>query len=188
MNAKVARDLMVPLEEYPLVDSSATLLDAVVRLDESRRAMDPARQPYQAVLVADETGAIVGKLGQLALLRALEPKSHVVDDLGMLDRAGVSDSVMDKVLDHYRIFQQDLSDMCLSAAALPIRNVMHPFNEHIDEGTPISSVIHHMVLWQTMSILVTRDDKPVGLVRLSDLCDAVMNQMRQVGAETDSED
>jgi hypothetical protein len=188
MSPERAGDVMVPIEEYPIVDASVTLLDAVIRLDESRRTMEGGRQPYQAVLVADKNGTIVGKLGQLALLRALEPRSHVVDDLDMLDRAGVGDSVMETVLGHSRVFQRELSEMCLSAAALPIRNVMRPINEHIDENSSISDVIHQMVLWQTMSILVTRDNQPVGLVRLSDLCDEVIKQMRLTATNTDNEE
>lgn len=188
MNAKTAKDLMVRLDEYPIVDASATVYDAIVRLDESRRSMEPGRQPYQAVLVADKNGTIVGKLGQMALLRALEPRSHVIDDLSILDRAGVGDSVMETALDHYRVFQRELSEMSLSAAALPIRNVMHPVNEHLDESTPIGEVIHQLVVWQTLSILVTQQDRPVGLIRLSDLCDEVMRRMRQANSGSDSED
>jgi hypothetical protein len=35
-----------------------------------------------------------------------------------------------------------------------------------------------MVEWKTLSVLVTEEDRPVGLVRLSDLCDAVIQEMR----------
>lgn len=187
MNATKAGDIMVPLKDYPLVDSSATVLDAVVRLDESRRTMEPGRQPYQAVLVSDSSGAIVGKLGQLSLLRALEPRSHVADDHDTLERAGVSDAVMETALGHLRTLQWELSEMCQGAASLPVRTVMHPVKEHIDIAAPLCEVIHQMVAWQTLSVLVTEDGRPVGLVRLSDVCDEVINQMRQTAPGRDDE-
>ncbi len=188
MSARKAGDIMVPIDQYPIVDSSATVLDAVVRLDESRRTMEAGRHPYQAVLVADQSGNIVGKLGQLALLRSLEPRSHFVDDQDTLDRAGVSDAIMQTALDHFSALHRGLSDMCLGAAALSVRSVMRPFREHIDVDAPICDVIHQMVVWQTLSVLVTQQDRPVGLIRLSDLCDEVMKQMRQATTRPDNED
>jgi hypothetical protein len=178
---------MLPLKEYPIVDSNATLLDAVVRLDEARQKSDPARQPFMAVLVADRAGNIVGKLGHLAILQALEPRSSVVDDLYTLDQAGVSDSIMQTALDHYRTLKHDFADLCAGAAAVPVRSVMHPFHEHIDVEASINEVIHQMVVWQTLSILVTEHDRPIGLVRLADVCDEVIRQMRGCSPNPDIE-
>jgi CBS domain-containing protein len=67
--------------------------------------------------------------------------------------------------------------MCLGAAALPVRKVMHPIGEHIQIDASIRDVIDKMVAWQTLSVLVTEKDRPVGLVRLADLCDAVIAEM-----------
>jgi len=188
MSAKKAGDIMVPIDEYPTVDSSATVLDAVVRLAESRGNSDQGRQPYQAVLVADQDGKVVGKLGQLALLRALDPRSHVVEDQDALNKAGVSDAIMQTALDHYSVLHRRLSEMCLGAAASSVRSVMHPIREHIDVDAPMCDVIHQMVVWQTLSVLVTQQGRPVGLIRLSDLCDEVMEQMQQTTTSTDAED
>ena len=179
MKNKTAKDLMVPLEEYPVVDASATVLDAVIRLDESRRNMEPGRQPFQAVLIADENNNIIGKLGQLAILKMLEPDRRVIGDLDTLHKAGVSDQIMQTALDHLRSFQYEFSEMCKGAAVMPVRQVMQPIKEHLDVDISIHEVIHWMVVWQTLSVLVTENNFPVGLVRLSDLCDAVIAEMLQ---------
>lgn len=176
MDNKTAGDLMVPLDEYPVVDASATVLDAVMLLHASRKNMESGRQPFQAVLVADKNGRIVGKLGQLAILKALEPSQKLFDQHD-LDNAGVSPSIVKAALDQMRAFQSEFPEMCKGAAASPVSAAMHPFKEHIDIGTPIREVIHTMVEWQTLSILVTENDQPVGLVRLSDLCDEVIGEM-----------
>jgi predicted transcriptional regulator len=187
MSAIKAGDIMVPLDEYPMVDSSATILDAVTRIDELRRTMEGGRNPYQAVLVTDQNGDIVGKMGQLAFLRALEPRSQIVEDQDTLDKAGVSDSVMQTALDHFSVLHRGLDEMCLGASGLPVRSVMHPFKEHIDVDASICDVIHQMVVWQTLSVLVTEQDRPVGLVRLTDLWDVVMGEMKNTTADSDSE-
>jgi signal-transduction protein with cAMP-binding, CBS, and nucleotidyltransferase domain len=178
MDNKTAGDLMVSLDEYPVIDASASVLDAVMLLDESRRKMDSGRQPFQAVLVSDEKGRIVGKLGQLAILKSLEPSRKIFDQRD-LTKAGVSESIVKAALDQMRAFQNEFSDMCRGVADSPVSSAMHPFNEHIDIAAPVREVIHYMVEWQTLSILVTENNQPVGLVRLSDLCDEVIKEMHR---------
>ena len=185
MNTKTARDLMVPLDEYPVVDSSATVLDSVVKLEQSRRNMESGRQPFQAVLVADESGRIIGKIGQLALLKSLEPNRQLFMDQDTLDKAGVSDTIIETALDHLRSFRQEFSELCRGAAALPVRKVMHPIREHINIDASVREIIHWMVTWQTISVLVTDENQPVGLVRLADLCDAVIAEMGRTASEID---
>jgi hypothetical protein len=188
MNNKTAEDLMVPLDEYPVVDISATVQDAVIKLEEARQKMEAGRQPFQAVLIADESGRIVGKIGQMALLKALEPSRRTIFDQDALDKAGVSDTVIETALDHMRTFQCDFSEMCEGVSLLPVRKVMHPVKEHIDIGGSINEVIHSLVRWQTLSVLVTENGRPVGLARLSDLCDAVIAEIRRGDSGSGSED
>jgi len=188
MNIKEAGDLLVPLDEYPIVDSSATVLDAVVRLDESRQNTITGKQPYQSVLVADKNGKIIGKVGQFSLLKVMEPRSRVSNDQNALKRAGVSDGLMETALDHFRSFRLDLSEMCLGAFKLPVSMAMTPFVEHVDINSPISDVIHKMLEWRALSVLVTENNIPIGLVRLSDICDAVLKQMQQANTFDSKED
>jgi len=179
---------MVPLDEYPIVDASASVLDAVIKLDEFRKNMEPGRQPFQAVLVTDKNGSIIGKIGQLALLKTLEPSRQVYGDEDTLEKAGVSDQILQTALDHLRSFRHEFSEMCEGAKALPVSKVMHPVREHIDIGDSIHDVIHWMVAWQTLSVLVTEHGQPVGLVRLSDLCDEVIAQMLRPHSANGSKD
>lgn len=178
-----AADLMVSLDEYPVIDEMATVLDAVLRLEECRRNMDPGRQPFQAVLVADSMGNIVGKLGQLAILKALDPESQLHLDQDTLEKAGVSNTLFEMALDHFRSLQGEFSDMCEGAMAVPVSKVMRPLVEHIDIRASIREVIHSLVEWKTLSVLVTENGRPVGLVRLSDVCDAVISEMRRKASE-----
>jgi hypothetical protein len=186
MNNKTAENLMVPLDEYPVVDTSATVLDAVIRLEESRRSTETGRQPFQAVLIADDDGRIIGKLGQLTLLKTLLPGRRISIDQDTLDKAGVGDVILETALDHMRAFQGEFTDMCRGAASMPVRQVMHPIREHIDIKASIGEIIRRMVEWQTLSLLVTDSNRPVGLVRLSDLCDAVIAEMRWTTSDNNS--
>jgi hypothetical protein len=50
---------------------------------------------------------------------------------------------------------------------------MIPVTESIDENALLTEAIHRIVLWQTLSILVTRGGEVVGILRLSDLFDEI---------------
>ena len=178
MDNKTAKDLMVPLQEYPHVPDDADLGRAVAALDRAREQLPAGRDPYRAVLVVDHEGRVVGKIGQLALLKALEPQSSVLEDLALLTRAGVSDEFLAKTLEHHRLFRANLTGLCRAAAGLPVRRVMQPVTQSIEENASLSEALHNLVVWQTLSVLVTRDQRPVGLLRLSDLCREIIRHIK----------
>jgi CBS domain-containing protein len=181
MTKKLVKDLMVPLDEYPLVKKHDTLLDVIRALDEGQKRLPPGRQPYRAVLVADEHGKVVGKIGQLAFLTALEPKYSLLGDLGKLDTTGLSPELVNLLMEHHRFFEDSLPDLCRRGSAVRAEDTMHPLAESVDENASLSDAIHKIVMWQQLSLLVTRGDDAVGLIRLSDLYDEVARQMQSLG-------
>ena len=181
MDEKKVRDLMVPLGQYPVVEEGATLLEVVKALDEGQKRLPPGKQPYRAVLVVDQQGKIAGKIGQFAFLAALEPKYSLFGDLDKLQNSGLSPEFVSQVMDHYRFFDENLSDLCQRRSALKAAAAMHPLSESVEESASISDAIHKIVMWQHLSLLVTRGDEVVGLIRLSDLYDEIALQMKSLG-------
>lgn len=182
MDTKKVRDLMVPLEEYAVIDQDATLLDAILALDKALLKLKPGRQKHRAVLVLDEKGQVVGKIGHLAFLKALEPKYNVLGDVGALSRVGVSQAFIDSMMQNYQLFQDNLSDLCRRAATLKAREVMRPVSESIDENATLAEGIHKLVMCQSLSILVTRAENVVGLLRISDLFEELAKEMKNIPA------
>lgn len=90
MDKTLVKDVMLPIEEYTVIPEDTTLLEALKALDRSQAVLTPGRQPHRAVLVADNKCNIVGKLGHLGFLKALEPKYPVLGDIGRLAAAGLS--------------------------------------------------------------------------------------------------
>lgn len=177
MESRRVKDLMVPLDEYPVVSPNTSMLDAILTLNEAQKKRDRGRQPYRAVLVADQNGQIIGKLGQLAFLKALEPKFRMMGDLGQLRSAGVSEEMLNVMMGHYRFFEEALPDLCARGRKIMVREAMSPIRESIDENASLCEAINKIVLYQQLSILVTQRGRAVGLLRLSDLCDEVARQM-----------
>ena len=76
MKEQRVKDLMVPLSEYATVTEDATLFEAVLSLEEAQEKFENkhTRYRHRAILVLDKSDRVVGKLSQLDVLKALEPK------------------------------------------------------------------------------------------------------------------
>jgi len=178
MNSRRVKDFMVSLDECPVVSEGATLREAVLAIEEAQKNLPAGRQPCRAVLVVDGKERIVGKIGQLAVLGALGPRYDVIAEFGSLSSAGVSEEFVSSMMKHYGPFHEALPDLCSGASTLLVKVVMRPINQNIGEDAPLLEAIHKMVIWQTLSILVTRGAEVVGLLRLSDVFDAIAAQLK----------
>jgi len=178
MSDSRVKDLMIPLDDFPVVRENATLLEAIEALDRAQESLPEGRQPFRAVLVINSDGKIVGKIGQLAFLKALEPKYAALGDLDQLVRAGVSDEAQSLMMEHFRFFQDDINDLCRRARTVIAGDAMHPLTESVAESDSLNEALHKIVFYQTLSMLVTRENDIVGILRLSDLFEEIARQMK----------
>ncbi|MBD3333162.1 CBS domain-containing protein [candidate division GN15 bacterium] len=176
----VVRDVMIRLEQYPVISTDATLLDAVVALEAAQQALGSDRQPHRAVLVADENSKIVGKIGQLTFLKSLQPQVDLAEDEERLARAGVSEDLLSTVKKHARELELNLSDICAHASAIRARDVMVKTTHSIDVSAPLADAVHRLVQWQQLSLLVTEQSRVVGIIRLSDLFELIVDKVREL--------
>jgi CBS domain-containing protein len=169
MKIKDVKELMLPLTDYAVVSQEATLLDAILALENAQKKLPPGRQPHRAVLVVDRNNKIVGKLGHLAFLKALEPKYSAIGDLGTLSRVGLSSEFIQSMMENMDLWKDNLASICQRARTTLVQEAMRPVTESIDENTSLSEVMHKIIIWQSLSTLVTRHGEVVGILRLSDL-------------------
>ena len=177
--AKHVKDLTLSLGEYAVVDEDATILDALRALDESQAALPVGRQPHRAVLVRDRYGAIVGKLHYFAFLRALLAQRRAVLEGEMLDRAGVGDDLLHASMATLGMLTDDLVNVCVRARNVRVRDVCTPATAGIDESASLADAASAFLQHQTLSLLVHRGGRTVGILRLSDLFDELARQIKQ---------
>jgi CBS domain-containing protein len=60
-----------------------------------------------------------------------------------------------------------------------MKDVMRPMTEQVDVNDTINEAIHKIIMWQILSVLVTKGEKVVGILRLSDLFDEVSRNILQ---------
>ena len=177
------KDLMVPLDEYVTVSMEATLYEAVEALEKAQEELDRNRYAYlhRAVLVYDENNKIVGKISQLDVLSALEPKYMEMGDMRRISSAGFSQDFLKSIMEKYSLCDKSFTDMCRKAADIRVKEFMYTpaEGEYVEEETSLCEAIHQLVMGHHQSLLVTRDKDIVGILRLTDVFLEVFQMMRQ---------
>ncbi|MFH1349594.1 MAG: CBS domain-containing protein [Pseudomonadota bacterium] len=181
MEIITVQDLMVPLEEYVTVSENATLYEAVKSLEKAQEDLDRKRYHYlhRAILVLDGNGEVVGKISQLDVLMALEPKYKQLGDMSSLSRAGFSADFIKSMLERYALCEIPFSAMCVRAADMKVTDFMHApkEGEFVEADTSLCEAIHMLIMGHHQSLLVTKDKKIIGILRLTDVFKQVFQTM-----------
>ncbi len=186
MKTYKVKELMVSLSEYVTVSEDATLFDAVKALEEAQKNFKPDRYPHRAVLVFDKNNKIIGKLGQLDILKALEPKYFDMQDRPGMKGLGFSKQFMKSMLENFRLLDGAMENICRKAGETKvIKFVVTPTEgEFVDMDASLNEAIHQLVLGQHQSLLVTNKDADiVGILRLTDLFSIICQSMHECGLE-----
>lgn len=164
------KDLMVPLSEYATVSTEATLLDAVAALKKAQDEYDKDQYRHRAVLIYDDKRKIVGKVSQHDILRALEPKYEKMGAVGMR-RFGFTTKFLQTMFDQFDLWDAALEDICKRASSLKVKNFMYTptEGEYVDENASLRQAIHQLVMGHHQSMLVTRQNRIVGVLKLTEV-------------------
>jgi len=180
MKKKVVRELMIPFAEYSTVSQEATLFEAVMALEKALKESDQTRFPHKAVLIYDKDNNIVGKVSQLDVLRALEPKYEAMGFPGSLSRFGLTKRFQETMLKELRFWDKPMDDICRKAARIKVKEFMYTpgEGEYINEDASLDKAINQLVMGHHQSLLVMKDDKIVGILRKTDVFMEIVRVMK----------
>jgi len=171
MKTITVKELMLPLNKYATVSRGATLREAVLALEKAQMTLDPTRHKHRAILVLDESGKVVSKLTMKNILVALEPNYGKVEGTDVLERSGFSPDLIRSMLEDNALWAQPLQFVHERAAQLKVGDFIQApsENEYVDENSTLGEAAHQLIVYPYLSLLVTRDDEVVGILRLSDV-------------------
>jgi CBS domain-containing protein len=182
MKSYLVQDLMVVLSEYATVTEDATLFEAVLALEKAQENFEDkhTRYRHRAILILDKDGQVVGKLSQLDVLRALEPRYQEMIQGEGLHRFGFSKEYEKSILEDYHLFANPLDDLCRKAGERNVKEFMYTptKGEYVSENASLDVAIHQLIMGHHQSLLVTRKEKIVGILRLTDVFAAVFHKMK----------
>ncbi|CAB1056906.1 hypothetical protein D1BOALGB6SA_1645 [Olavius sp. associated proteobacterium Delta 1] len=181
MSDFLVRDLMVPLSEYATVPEGSTLFDAVLALEKAQEEFDHTKYRHRAVLILDADGWVIGKLGQLDVLRALQPKDDEAEKFSDLGQFGFSSKFVHDMHKQRLMKAMPLKSLCREASKLKVEDFMQAPSEgeFIEQEETLEAAIVQLVMGHHLSLLATRDNKIVGILRLTDAFAAVFHTMKE---------
>ena len=171
MRMRKVKDLMVPIGEYATVSADANLYTAVVALEEAQKKFHQDGYKHRAILVYDENKHIVGKLSQLDVIRGVEAGYKKIGELKGLSHSGFSPQFIKSMMESYSLWGEPLDDICRKGAQIKVRDVMYSPSEgeYVEENASLAEAIHQLVVGRHQSLLVTRDQEIIGILRLTDV-------------------
>ena len=178
------KDLMVPIREYATVKSGTSLLDAIMELEKAQEAYTESKYQHRAILVMDEHNKVIGKIGQLRILKAVETRHGLDTDIENLSNFRFSDEYVASRREQYRLKVPILNKVPLRAAtAKRVEDFMQKPTpgEFVSEECSIDVAIHRLVAGTHLSLLVTRNEEIVGILRIADVFAFVFHEMRPTG-------
>ena len=179
------KELMVPLSEYATVPKGSTLFEAVMALEKAQEEFDRTKYKHRGILILDQKKRVIGKLGQLDVLRALEPKDDGPEGTRELSQFGFSANFVHKLRKQRRMNTAPLKDLCSIASKLKVEDFMQTPSEgeFIDQEASLELAIMQLVTGHHISLLVTRDKEIIGILRMTDAFAAVFHTMKECEKE-----
>ncbi len=181
VNDYTVKELMVPLSEYATVPEGSTLFEAVLALEKAQEDFDHTKYKHRAVLILDKDKRVIGKLGQLDVLRALEPKDENPGEITELRQFGFSSHFVHQLRKQRRMKATPLKDLCSKASQLRVEDFMQAPSEgeYIEHEASLEMAVMQLVVGRHLSLLVTRDEKIIGVLRLTDAFAAIFHTMKE---------
>ena len=182
MKTKIVKDLMVPLSDYATVSEDSTLYDAIIALEEAQKKFDQTKYRHRAILIYDENRHITGKVSELDILKALEPKYDEMRNARGISHYGFSKKFLRSLREQFRLFDKPMEEICKKTAKLKAKNIMYipTEGEYVNENDSLDVAIHRLVMGHHQALLVTKDDNIkniVGILRKTDVfmevCEAI---------------
>lgn len=186
MNEVTVKDLVVDLDEYACVEEDATLFDAVMTLERAWEDFNKSPFKHRYVLVLNPAGDVVGRISQWDILRSLEPGYNNLGERVGLSRFGFRPEVLMKPLREFGLWQNPLDDICRKAADVKVRDIMYAPSpdQYIDESASLQQAIHFLVVGRHRTLLVRREGKVIGVLRLSDIFMDIWRRMKACRVES----
>ncbi len=180
----IVKDLMVPISEYATIPEGSSLFKAVIALENAKQELAGSSYPHWMVLIMGKNKKVLGKLSQLDILRALSPRDTYTDKIDEMGKFGFSSNFISKMREEYRLKKSSLEDFYTHPETMnmKVEDFMRTIgvNEFVDENTALDTAAHMMFVKNRLSLLVTREDRFIGVLRLSDVFSTILNTMLKV--------
>lgn len=181
MDNRLVKDLMIPISEYATVALGTSLADALIALEKAQEAHTSSKYQHRAILVLDNSGDVVGKIGQLRALQAIEPKYDFNEKIKEIEKYNFSEEYLAQLRDRYRSEEPILERKALKIIAKKkVEEFMQKpkAGSFVSEDCSLDKAVHKLAAGRLQSLLVSRAGKIVGVLRMSDVFSVVFHEIK----------
>ena len=99
-----------------------------------------------------------------------------------LTRAGFSPNFLKEMLKKHRLWDEAPEDICRKAANQNVKAFMYTptEEEYIEEDAHMREAVHQLVMGHHHSLLVTKGEDIVGVLRMTDVFMAIFDMMKSL--------
>jgi len=154
---KKVGDIMIPVRNYKVISHTCTVADAVAVLYRAFYQRSKGGQGHRSVIVSDDYGNPLGLITFRSVLNALEPFFAKAQHLSV------------------PVFWEGLfSERCRVEAQKNVKEIMHPINViSLDVNDTLIKAVHAMIKHKLGTLPVKKNNRLVGMVRVSELFEEV---------------
>ena len=180
MKNTTVKQLMVPIADYATVSRSATLMEALAALESEHRRYGDRPYRHHSLVVIDENRHVVGRVSQVDIMRTLEPGYNDIGDRRWMARMSLSKRMLKMIREEFRLWEQPLEAMCNQLETVRVADIMQipSEGEFVEETDTMNIAMHRIVMGHHHSLLVTREKKIVGILRSTDLFNALYDMIQ----------
>ncbi len=180
MEHNIVKDLMVPLTGFVAISEDDSLFDAVQALEKAFDTDKGMKFQRGAVLVSGKDGEVVGKVSQLDIIRALEPKYDKLDNARSMTRFGFNQKFIGAMLKQFNLWDKPLDEICRKAVRIKVKQFMYTLTEgeYVEQDAQLNEAVHKLVIGSHQSLLVTQEKKIIGILRLRDVFKEVCGRIK----------
>lgn len=181
MKTRQVKELMVPIADYATVHVDATMAEAIRALENEAMRFGDAPYRHQSLVVIDDNRHVVGRLSQVDMMHALEPGYSEITDSPWMSRSTLSKKVLQTLREQFQLWEQPLEVLCQAVSKARVKEFMQKPSEgeFVSETDTLNIAVHRIVMGRHHSLLVTHDKEIVGILRSTDLFNALYDMMHE---------
>jgi CBS-domain-containing membrane protein len=179
MKTMQVKELMVPISDYATVHEDATMAEAIRAIENEKKRYGDAPYRHQSLVVVDSKQHVVGRLSQVDMMRALEPRYNELGESRWIGRSVLSKKVLATIREQFQLWEQPLDVTCQAVWSAKVKDYMQEptEGEFVSETDTLNIATHRIVMGRHHSLLVTRGRVIVGILRSTDLFNAIYDMM-----------
>ncbi|MFC1520937.1 HPP family protein [Elusimicrobiota bacterium] len=160
MEIKRVKDVMIPLDQYPHINHSLPVRDAMAKLERAQFDVGERKSLPRVMLVFSDANELIGAASRRDIFRGLDPES-------------LSEIMLPELLGKVKQGEQAPSDKVIKKLVekvqRPISEVMTPVKDSVDYQDSIVNAIYKMADHNLSFLPVMKEKEVVGVVRTVEL-------------------